>query len=425
MNEKPFSSGQRKLVDASNGIRPEPEYVDDVFEEDVYDGEGPVETGSAPSVLRSADDTGENAPEKTVYAPPTAPSGPQPEAKPKPVETPAVKPRIPHGAGRPERTERTAAWQSKRSGAKKPSSLPEARRPYAEPRIISPGRLLRETVEPTEVTRPSFPADADAFDAGEVQEIKSIDPVGPSKDAARAINIPAWIKLEDVLKEHDDLPEGSLILGVQDDGKPLVLALDDPSIGAVLIAGDSAAANRKHLRAVLASAERLNGPDLLQIDIISRTEESFRSDYSVLKRNCTASDPCVFEILGEYLAEIETRLRDEKQLPFRMLIIDEVDELTARLADDSLRFLRWMMRRGAQVGIRIFASIETDRLPGFEAKTYRAFDLRLYGKIREAAAAERYTEISPQVLKQLSAGVEGCFKLDADVIRFNIPEFAA
>jgi hypothetical protein len=228
-----------------------------------------------------------------------------------------------------------------------------------------------------------------------------------------------------VLKENEDLPEGSLILGVQDDGKPLVLALDDTSMGAVLIAGDSTAANRKHLRAILASAEKLNSPELLQVDVISRSEDGFKTDSSVLRKSCAASDDGVFEILGEYLEEIELRLRDDRQLPFRVLFIDEIEELTGRLADDSLRFLRWMMRRGPQVGIWIFASIETARLPEFDSKTYRAFDLRLYGKIREETTAQKYTEIPPKVLRKLAAGSEACFKLDQDVIRFSIPEFAA
>lgn len=237
--------------------------------------------------------------------------------------------------------------------------------------------------------------------------------------------IPAWVVLDDVLKAHEGLPEGSLILGVQDDGKPLVLALDDASLGAVLITGDSAEANRKHLRAILASAEKLNSPELLQVDVISRAADGYKTNSSVLRRQCDASDPCVFEILGECLDEIEIRLRDDRQLPFRILFLDEIEELTGRLADDSLRFLRWMMRRGPRAGIWIFASIETARLPEFDSKTFRAFDLRLYGKIREKAAAERYTEISPRLLEKLTPGAEGCFKLYDDVIRFSIPEFAA
>jgi hypothetical protein len=230
--------------------------------------------------------------------------------------------------------------------------------------------------------------------------------------------------LETILEKNTDLPEGSLILGVQDDGKPLLLALDDASMGAVLLTSDAASANRKHLRAILASAEKLNSPELLQVDVISQTKERFESKSSVLRRVCEAADPCVFELLGEYLNEIETRLRDDRQLPFRILVIDEVDELTVRLAEDSLRFLRWMMRRGPRVGVWIFASIETDRLAAFDSKTFRAFDLRMFGKIRRRETAERYTGISPAVLQKLTAGSEGCFKLNDAVIRFSIPEFA-
>lgn len=243
-------------------------------------------------------------------------------------------------------------------------------------------------------------------------------------DPEPAAPIPAWVLLETVLEQNADLPEGSLILGVRADGKPLVLALDDYSMGAALITGDAPEANRKHLRAILASAEKLNSPELLQVDVITRAKERFETDSSILRRVCAAADPCVFDLLGETLEEIETRRRSDRQLPFRLLVIDEIDELVSRLAEDSLRYLRWMMRRGPRVGVWIFASIESGRLPDFDAKTYRSFELRLFGKILERETAERYTEIPAKVLEKLAQGAEGCLKLDNAVIRFNIPEFA-
>ena len=385
--------------------RPEPEYVDEIFEEDVYADPEEVE-----------DDQPETHDEDA------------PEPAPAPVEKPPVI--------RPE----PAAPRSTAQTGRKDVRTVQSRIPHrhAPPKMVD--RLRTGTMrprgagDPGEETRPSTagsderkPANRNPILPVADRKTNPLPAPDDSPPAGRAgePSIPAWVVLDDVLKAHEGLPEGSLILGVQDDGKPLVLALDDASLGAVLITGDSTEANRKHLRAILASAEKLNSPELLQVDVISRAAEGYKTNSSVLRRQCDASDPCVFEILGECLDEIEIRLRDDRQLPFRILFLDEIEELTGRLADDSLRFLRWMMRRGPQAGIWIFASIETARLPEFDSKTFRAFDLRLYGKIREKAAAERYTEISPKLLEKLTPGAEGCFKLYDDVIRFSIPEFAA
>jgi hypothetical protein len=390
MSEANENSGLHVPVSRPFANRPEPEYVDEIFEEEIYSDPEEMEDDQ-PETLD------EDAPE------PAAPRSTAPTGR-KDVRT--VQSRIPHRHAPPKTVDRL------RTGSMRP----------------------RGAGDPGEETRPSTTGSGERKPANRNPIVPVADrknnplpapddspPAGRTGEPA----IPAWVVLDDVLKAHEGLPEGSLILGVQDDGKPLVLALDDASLGAVLITGDSAEANRKHLRAILASAEKLNSPELLQVDVISRAADGYKTNSSVLRRQCDASDPCVFEILGECLDEIEIRLRDDRQLPFRILFLDEIEELTGRLADDSLRFLRWMMRRGPRAGIWIFASIETARLPEFDSKTFRAFDLRLYGKIREKAAAERYTEISPRLLEKLTPGAEGCFKLYDDVIRFSIPEFAA
>ena len=220
------------------------------------------------------------------------------------------------------------------------------------------------------------------------------------------------------------MPEGSIILGVDNFGKPLVLSLDDYSFGSMLFMSDNAAFNRKHILSVLTSAEVLNDPDILQIDVITPSRDAYRSNRSNLRRICDVEDDCIFTILGDYLTTIETRIREQKQLPFQILVLDQIETLASRLAEESLRFLRWIIRRGPQAGIWPLASIETDSLDDFDIKTYKSFGFHLYGKMTRVETVTRFTNVSPSVLKSLSPGSQACFVIEEDLISFSIPEIS-
>ena len=233
--------------------------------------------------------------------------------------------------------------------------------------------------------------------------------------------MPGWFVLDDVIEHHRSLPEGSLILGVDPEEKPLVLSLDDPSFGSLLILGDIRECNHKHLLALLESAQRLNKPEILQIDVITPSPERFKSTSSNLRTVIGSREEAVFGLLGDYLSSVEQRMRDRRTLPYQILVLDEIDVLVGGLAEESLRFLRWIMRRGPQVGIWPVATLESGRLANFDRKTYRTFGFRMYGRMSEAEVVTRYTEFSPDELRSLLPGSEGCFKLDGNAIAFSIP----
>lgn len=400
----------------------EPEYVDEVYENqdgdpDPWADASPfrsarVQAEPEPEILE--EDEGENEEEEQTPLPlkPLAAA----EAKPRPAEPR----RSPPSAAAPAQQHPPATFKRVFPHRTAPSAGGRANaRPALTPRPQAASQ--QESARPAQ---PSLPAEKapPGKPQPSAKERESENP--PDTGSEIAATIPEWYVLEDIIRDYAPLPKGSLILGIDEAGKPLVLSLDEPSPGSMLILGDGEAANRKHLRAILASAEKLNDPDLFQIDVITPKLEGFESPSSTLRRVCLTGDSCVYDLLTEVFDEVETRLRSERQLPFQLLVFDCIDKLAAGLAEESLRFLRWILRRGPQVGIWPLATIEAARLETFDLKTFRSFGLRMYGKITEGRTAARYTEIAPQVLRALSPGSQACFKIEEHVISFSIPELA-
>ncbi len=259
----------------------------------------------------------------------------------------------------------------------------------------------------------------------EAKSEKVLDwPIGGKADSPEKIaGKPQWYVLEEVITSHRPLPDKACILGVGEDGKPLVLSLEEPSPGGILVIGDSARDNRKHLQAILHSISLMNQKEQVHIDVISPETANYKARKGFIEKVIGTEEDNVYDMLGDFLEALEKRGLRESPHPIRILVLDEIDILVSRLAPESLSYLRWILRRGPQVGIWPIASLASGRLTDFDLKTFRSFGLRLCGKITETAIAERYSNISAHLLKKLSPGSQACLKVEDEVITFSIPHF--
>ena len=242
----------------------------------------------------------------------------------------------------------------------------------------------------------------------------------------------------DALLERLPLPQNSLILGVCDDGLPLVLELSDPSPGALLFLGDEVEGLRKHLQAVLASVCLLSDPKQVQVDIISPQPEVFTAQkrFPHVQKIHLPDQNEMFDLLGCLFELIEQRQRKDNSLagkflkeflpsnkgPARILMIDQLDVLVEQLAPESLAYLRWLLRRGPAANVWVLASVNAQNAQTVDGKTLNAFGLRVAGKLRNTAQASRLTDLPLDKLSNLVAGEQACIKLDENVIEFSILE---
>jgi hypothetical protein len=277
-------------------------------------------------------------------------------------------------------------------------------------------------------------------------------PVAPTANkSAPAPAVAESFDLEQVIATHQPLPNGSMILGVGQDGRPLLLEFSDPSTGDILILGESAEHNRRHMQSLLASVRMLNVEDPAEIHVITAEPAQFarRTTGMQLVR---PDHEATFELLGQLFEVAEQRMQaanspSQKLLstlerlkqdllhtppapspkppgPVHILAIDQIDLLISQMAPESLSFLRWLLRKGPEANIWILATLST-QCSELDWKTIRSFGLTLVGQIEHSQPAARISRIPAALQRSLRAGKEACLELDGEVIRFSILDFQA
>ncbi len=268
----------------------------------------------------------------------------------------------------------------------------------------------------------------------------------------RALDEPARLDLSDVVRSHQPLPGGSMIIGVCPDGRPLLVEFDQPDSGSIVILGDDKVANRRHLNSILASVELLNGPEEVHAFLVTPDPDAFAGSGDRLSAVIKPDQDDCYDLLGDLFAVLEHRARQsesgmdrmlrqldriksdllrqevqdrppaERKGPVHLLLIEQIDVLLSQLAPESLSFLRWLLRRGPEWNVWTVASLS----PQLDSdwKTVRAFGLQLVGRINNPRLVERATQIPVPEIHRLHPGREACLKLEDEVIRFLIPSVA-
>ncbi|NJN44483.1 MAG: hypothetical protein HC806_07015 [Anaerolineae bacterium] len=233
------------------------------------------------------------------------------------------------------------------------------------------------------------------------------------------------------------LPGNSMVLGVCEDGLPLLLEFSDPSPGALLFLGENVNGMQKHLLSILTSINLLKLNSQVSINVISPDLSVFSDNelaYPINNLLLPDQDE-IFDLLGELFVTVENRQRKENSLtnkilgnfispqkgPIQILLIDQIDVLISYLAPESLAYLRWLLRRGPSSNVWVLASLNTKNGNSLDTKTLKAFGLKVTSKMQISQETDRFTEISPVQMNELSDG-EAFLKLDHEAIRFSILE---
>jgi len=179
------------------------------------------------------------------------------------------------------------------------------------------------------------------------------------------------------------LPPNTTLLGVGEDGLPVLLDLNDPTPGAVLILSDHRASRRDILRSVLESGIACNPPHRLQYLILSSQPErwwSWRSDQNA-DRHCLAIEPLESEPCTRWLKSmselVEQRRMGVRGGPAVLILIDDLESVMA-LGYDGLVQLDWLIKQGAEAGVWVVATAPAARIPNL-ARWVRLFKTRILG----------------------------------------------
>jgi len=220
--------------------------------------------------------------------------------------------------------------------------------------------------------------------------------------------LPQLPSLEEALDQQAGLPAGSLLLGVCEDGLPLVLDLTDPSSGAFLIAGDSGFDSSALLHSILTAAHKGNRTKDVVLHLISPHADDLLYFHQMpnFKISYEPHRPEIRIVLEEMVNLVIKRQRTKERLPAHLLAIDGLDLLKQSLDAQSKLRLDWLIREGPQVGLWIFATIEATYIAEQMTPTLELFSSRILGRISQPNLASYLSGLSRSYLSDLYPGME-------------------
>jgi hypothetical protein len=159
------------------------------------------------------------------------------------------------------------------------------------------------------------------------------------------------------------LPAYSTVLGICEDGLPLVLDLNDPNPGAILISGGRDTGKSQLLRSILSSACATNTVDQLYFYLITPSpgNQSDLNNYSQCYGILSSYDKATCELIVELAALVEQRKSGRLLGVKCILAIDNLYELIKHQDFDVINHLKWLYRFGASNGVWLISTLESER----------------------------------------------------------------
>ncbi len=201
-----------------------------------------------------------------------------------------------------------------------------------------------------------------------------------------------------LMPEVAPLPAATVLLGLSNDGAPLLARLSSPEVAHILIAGTTGSGKSALLRAIAASVILGHTPTTMRLLCIDPKGHTFRelADAPHLTRPPVIGVGEADEALHSLVRMMEARDRrgespDETfsvdgcpATPHIAVLVDELADLVMQAGADIAEPLTRLLQRGRQAGIHIVAATQRPSAAVLSGLMRANFPLRLVGRVTSA-----------------------------------------
>lgn len=181
------------------------------------------------------------------------------------------------------------------------------------------------------------------------------------------------------------LPPETLFLGIAGDGLPVLLDLNDPAPGALLIAAEPEAGKTTFLQAVIQAAGASQIAEQIRFCALTPSPEEW--DDLADSPLCLGIFSPEESIVPQFLADLAVWAREQRRADEWSLFLLDGLTLVESLPLEAQQTLRWILVRGPQRGLWPLVTLDTTQaeqvLPWLAA-----FRTRVLGRVRKREQAE-------------------------------------
>lgn len=233
--------------------------------------------------------------------------------------------------------------------------------------------------------------------------------------------------LAQLFQQNPGLPAQAVVLGVCEDGLPVLLDLSDPAPGALVLIGDQREAQLEILRTAVTSIAGRNSPRAMQFIVFSCDPGAWQAwvDEQGYARHCLAIERADGEAVQEWIVRLadwtEQRRLGQASGPSLLLVMDTLNFLPALSYDIRLNF-EWMAKEGPQARIWPLAVISTELARALSARRMlRAFQTRMVGYTDQPEDLSALAGFDPQEAQDICSPGEFMVKTGDTWLRFRPP----
>lgn len=207
---------------------------------------------------------------------------------------------------------------------------------------------------------------------------------------------PRPVRLLPLLRGLRNVPLATALLGIADDGAPLLIRLPSPNVAHILVAGTTGSGKTALLRAMALSLAYFNPPHALRMVLMDPKGSAFRDLEPLphLARPVITDPDEAAEALQSLVRLMEMQSRQgnreagergtplsSSSLPICLLLIDELADLMLVGGERVERPLTRLLQRGREAGIHVVAATQKPTAAVIGSLIKANFPVRLVGKV--------------------------------------------
>ncbi len=227
--------------------------------------------------------------------------------------------------------------------------------------------------------------------------------------------------LEQILALNPRLPAQTAILGICDDGYPVLFDLMDERPGALLVMGATGSGKTRLLKMIVKSAVSLNSPYEVKYSLITSQPEEW-ADLNQTGGHCHSAAADYEDAAGENIIRLaetaSARKTGRQEGAAILLVVDDLRFIITADSDVRLNF-EWLLKNGPASGIwPVVALAEHNALD--MPRIISQFHTRIIGRM-PAASSKRLALFDGLDTENLETGKQFAVRVQNDWLNFWLP----
>lgn len=231
------------------------------------------------------------------------------------------------------------------------------------------------------------------------------------------------LSFADLFRQHPFLPDRTAILGVCEDGLPVLLDFTDPKPGSLLVGSSDFAGIRKLLQLAVFSTLARTPPADIEIHILSNDPDHWLSFPDVGQYDRYEVIPAYDRAAGASILQtgnhLEQRLYGRTGEGIELLVVDDLNAISRSDYDVQSNF-EWLTREGPRHQIWILAGLQAGQIEQND-RFLAPFQTRVLGQVDDPACAVWLANARPPDTTQFHPTQQFSVRINRNWMNFWLP----